>query len=409
MIMNFQTAEKLFKFSISLFYRKDKINPVTREVSLYLEVFITGNGNKYRTRLPLDLRWIAEKVDRGNNTLLPRTRKDNDVMDYNMMIISEISKVNEIAKIYRLSNRILTEENLLRELRLAQTSKSLIGYMISRSKELLNKRLISYQTYKNYHTTINTLITYDDKAEFSQISTRWMDGYKAFLKKKGNAHNTVWTRIRDLKAFLRIANDEATIFVDQAAIDYKNMPIDTPTTYLKRDEIQRLINLQNEPLKEIETNVLRAFLFQCFTSLRISDVYKANKKWMMSDTMIIFTMQKNIDRAPKTIKIPIIPIAKAFINETLSKFFSLPTEQEYNRTLKDLARMAEIKKNLHSHVGRHTFGYLFMTAVGDIYALKQIMGHTKITTTERYAHIDDDYEFAQAIKIQEGFKMWANG
>lgn len=187
------------------------------------------------------------------------------------------------------------------------------------------------------------------------------------------------------------------------------MPIDTPTTYLKRDEIQRLINLQNEPLKEIERNVLRAFLFQCFTSLRISDVYKANKKWMMSETMIIFTMQKNIDRAPKTIKIPIIPIAKAFINETLSQFFSLPTEQEYNRTLKDLARMADIKKNLHSHVGRHTFGYLFMTAVGDIYALKQIMGHTKITTTERYAHIDDDYEFAQAIKIQEGFKMWANG
>jgi site-specific recombinase XerD len=98
-------------------------------------------------------------------------------------------------------------------------------------------------------------------------------------------------------------------------------------------------------------------------------------------------------------------MAKQFIDEALNQFFTLPTTQEYNRTLKDLANMADIKKKIHSHVGRHTFGYLFMTTVGDIYALKNIMGHSKIATTERYAHIDEEYELEQTLKIQEGFKF----
>jgi site-specific recombinase XerD len=33
------------------------------------------------------------------------------------------------------------------------------------------------------------------------------------------------------------------------------------------------------------------------------------------------------------------------------------------------------------------------------------MGHSKIATTERYAHIDEEYELEQTLKIQEGFKF----
>lgn len=406
MSVDFKTSENLFKFSITLFYRKDKINPVTKEVSLYLEVYISGRGFKYRPRLPLNLRWPFEKVDKQNKMLLPRLKSDPDVMDYNMIITSEISKVNEIAKVYRLTNRILDEDNLIRELKLFDSSKTLVGYMGTRLKELFTKKLISERTYINQKGTVETVKTFDEFVQFPQINVKWMDNYKAFLKAKGNAHNTIWGRIKDLKALLRVANEEATIFVDEKAIDYPNKPVKSPTTYLNRDEIRRLINLfSRQILSETETVVLKAFLFQCFTSLRISDVYRANKSWMLSDNIAMFTMQKNINKAPKTIKIPIVPIAKQFINEALNKFFTLPTTQEYNRTLKDLAKMADIKKKIHSHVGRHTFGYLFMTTVGDIYALKNIMGHSKIATTERYAHIDEEYELEQTLKIQEGFKF----
>src|SRR5690606_29376132 len=104
------------------------------------------------------------------------------------------------------------------------------------------------------------------------------------------------------------------------------------------------------------------------------------------------------------VHIPLNTMAKALVNETAKTFFELPTEQEYNRTLKELAIKAEIPKNLKSHVGRHTFGYLYMTTSGNLYGLKEIMGHKKIATTERYAHLDKDYNLTQVMKLQEGFE-----
>jgi hypothetical protein len=238
-----KTSEKLFKFSITLFYRKDKINPVTKDVSLYLEVYISGRGFKCRPRLPMNLRWQFDKIDKQNKMLLPRMKSDPDVMDYNMIITSEISKVNEIAKVYRLTNRILDEDNLIRELKLFDSSKTLVGYMSTRLKELFAKKLISERTYINQKGTVETVKSFDEFVQFPQVNVKWMDNYKAFLKAKGNAHNTIWGRIKDLKALLRVANEEATIFVDEKAIDYQNKPVKSPTTYLNRNEIKRLIDL----------------------------------------------------------------------------------------------------------------------------------------------------------------------
>ncbi|MBP3944421.1 site-specific integrase [Sphingobacteriaceae bacterium WQ 2009] len=373
-------------------------------VSLSLEVYISTKGNAERVRLALNLQWPANKVDTTNSVLMARFKGDEDVNDFNMIVMTERAKLNEIAKIYRLSGKHLDLKSLKRELTFADSNKSLVAYMLKRRRELFKNREISEQTYKNYGTTINSIKDFREAVSFDHINVAWMSEYKAFLKRKGNAHNTIWTRLRDLKSFLRIANQEATIYVDQAAIDFKNTSINTPITYLNRVEIGLLMKLHDiETLSETEYNVLSAFLFSCFTSLRVSDIYNANKNWMLSDNFLTFTMKKNSDRAPKTIKIPLIPIAQTFISATFNKFFDLPSSQEYNRTLKDLAKMAGIRKNLTSHVGRHTFGFLFMTAVGDIYALKNILGHSKITTTERYAHIDEEYEFAQVLKLQEGF------
>src|SRR5690606_13617017 len=124
---------------------------------------------------------------------------------------------------------------------------------------------------------------------------------------------------------------------------------------------------------------------------------------MLSENFFLYTMVKNRMRKPNTVKILIATIAKEFISTTLNQFFKLPTQQEYNRTLKDIAVLAGIKKRLTSHVGRHTFGYLFMTSVGDIYALKEIMGHSKIETTQKYAYLDEEYKLEQVVKVMQGF------
>jgi len=372
--------------------------------SLYLQVYIAYSGNKDRDYFKLNLEWPFDKIDFDNAMLLPRYKGDPDVNDYNMIIMTERAKFNEIAKVYRLANRSLSIKELKREMIFADSNKSVIGYFELRRKELYRRREISFQTYKNYGTTIGRMKEFQFDIRFDQVNKKWMDGFKAYLKKEGNSHNTIWTRIKDVKALLKVANDEATIYVDPAAIEYENRYIDTPITFLNREELRKLIDLQrSHTLSDQDENVLKAFLFSCFTSLRISDIYEANQGWMLSDNFLLYTMVKNRMRKPKTIKIPIAPIAKEFISSTVKQFFKLPTQQEYNRTLKDIAALAGIKKRLTSHVGRHTFGYLFMTSVGDIYALKEIMGHSKIETTQKYAHLDEEYKLEQVVKVMQGF------
>lgn len=401
--------EPMFKFSTRLFVWKKRVKK-NGNCSLYLSVYITSNGKGEREYFPLKIDWPIQKIDFDNAILKPRSKDDLDTNDYNMIIMTERAKLNDIAKKYRLSGRVLTVAELKRELIFIENSKTVYQYILFKRNELARLKMISHQTWKHYGSMAERVHQFSPDVKFEQIDKRWMDRFKAYLKANKLAHNTIWGRIKELKALLRHASNEVGIYVDPSVFEYHNKAIETPIVYLNRKEVQSLIDLwENKKtnirsLTEIEKQVLPAFLFSCFTSLRISDVYAAETTWMLSESFLTFTMRKNIERRPKTIRIPIAPIAKEFITGTLgNKFFKLPTQQEYNRTLKDIAELAGIKKKLTSHVGRHTFGYLFMTSVGDIFALKEIMGHSKIETTQRYAHLDEDSKLEMVMKMQSSF------
>lgn len=400
----------MFKFSTKLFIWKNRIK-ASGHSSLYLEVYLSSTGNSTRAHLPLNLEWPFQFIDLDQSQLLPRYKKDPDVNDYNMMIMTERAKLNEIAKLYRLSGRYLSIDIIKRELFYFDPAKSVIGYFKKRRKELFKLKAISEQTWKNYGSTIISLEKFESSLRWDQVDVKFMQKFRAWLKKQKNAsgkplaHNTVWTRLKDLKSFFRVASEEIQVYVPQSVIDFPNPYQESESTYLNKDEIVRLIQQMDErALSPTHFNVLKAFLFCCFTGIRISDLYNSEYSWMLSENFMKFTMRKNSERKPKTITIPLIPLAKLFINETRGKLFDLPSSQEYNRSLKDLSRMAGIGKTITSHVARHTFGYLIMKYVGDIYLLKKLLGHSKIATTEKYAHVDDEDNYFKTLQIQEEFR-----
>src|SRR5690606_17480929 len=116
--------------------------------------------------------------------LLPRYKGGPDVNDYNMIIMTERAKINEIAKVYRLANRSLSIKELKREMIFADSSKSVVGYFELRRQELYRRREISFQTWKNYGTTIGRIKEFQYNNRFDQIRKKWMDLIKAYLKKE---------------------------------------------------------------------------------------------------------------------------------------------------------------------------------------------------------------------------------
>ncbi|RVU01072.1 site-specific integrase [Mucilaginibacter limnophilus] len=388
----------MYNFSVKLWYNKKRI-AANGLASLYLQVILNSRHKEF----PLKLKWPADRIDLAAGTLLPKKRGDQEVNDLNMIILDTMGKYNEVVIRYRMKQAPIDLVTFTREVTTGDKKANLVSWMRNEIVIRYKRKEIGKRSYLNHNSAVAAMEAFDKCWPFDQLDVKWMKRFKTHLVAEGYSPGGVWSIIKSLKAYLQFSRLEPMLHVDEAVAGFPN-PLPTwNTTFLTKDEVRLLIILlRSGNLLDTELTVLRAFLFQCFTSLRISDVYRVNAKWQLSDGYLDFIPKKN-EKKGKWVHVPIMPMAMNFVSNTLDKYFELPNEAEYNEKLKAIARKAGIKKRLTSHVGRHTYGYLFMTTMGNLKALQEIMGHSKLDTTTRYAHLDDEYKTASVNKIQEGF------
>lgn len=71
--------------------------------------------------------------------------------------------------------------------------------------------------------------------------------------------------------------------------------------------------------------------------------------------------------------------------------------------VKYTAKKALIQKRIHPHVLRHTFATALLDNENDLRTVQSLMGHSSISTTERYLHSNDDRksEAVNSLKFGE--------
>jgi integrase len=168
---------------------------------------------------------------------------------------------------------------------------------------------------------------------------------------------------------------------------------------LTEDELKQLQNTYDKKIyRRGKQEVLREFLFSCYTSLSYAELFNvtyADIKLIKIDTGESFPLLSNErTKTNVTYKIPIIsPKVFALIGEgqSFEKIFSPLSNHQTNVYLKEIIKELHIDKVITFHRARHTFRTIAARkGVRDGIA-ERIMGHTEGNEIKDiYTHLHDE-------------------
>lgn len=350
-------------------YASDKKYNVILQVTL----------NRVVKRIPLGFSVVTADFDKINQRIKNKNAFAND---YNLIIEKKLADINTIEVNYRLQGKTISLDTLLEELNNPTARIDFIRFWADEMER--QKELLGSGTYKQQNSTLSKVRAFKSPMFFYEINSELLEDLKGFYKKKGNNSNTIATMVKNFKKYLHIAKKRGI----NAPVDFTEIKVGAfkgNRTFLSEDEIRRLYEYYNNPYcNENYKEILRMFLFCCFTGLRHSDVQKLTMENIIENTLV-FTAEKT----KKFQRFRINEAALKFIG-TEKKLFQNFTNEYINRELKLIAKAIGLEKVLTFHVSRHSFATNFLIRGGRVEVLQKILGHSKIEDTMIYVHIVDE-------------------
>ncbi|MCR9064450.1 MAG: site-specific integrase [Cytophagales bacterium] len=373
-----------YAYSAKLTYNKQRIKE-DGTATLYITIVF----ERKKKPINLNFSWPVDKIDEENQVLLPRKRSDKECDDLNIFVKRELGKINEIFRTARLGSRKLTIDIILKEYENYASKDDFIAYAFTQIEERINTGIIRASTGKTHKNSIATLTAFKKKIPFSDINVKLFESYKAFMYNKMNYDSdTAHTKLKNIRTYLNLARKDGFIF-EYPFGDFKMPKTEARIEFLKEDEVQLLKRFFRSGYLTPGTNKeksLRAFLFICYTGLRVSDIYSLTHRDLKNETLG-FVPRKNTADNQLEVVIPLHPEAVSLINTKKGPLFIMPPEAKFRESLHWIRNHLQIKSKISPHIGRHTFATRFLNAGGRLEVLQKLLGHTDIKTTMIYVHV----------------------
>lgn len=259
----------------------------------------------------------------------------------------------------------------------------------------------------------------------SQINAIHFNTIVSKLTKKGLSKSSANKVIQHMKAVFNYSFNNEMISrnpmrnIKQIKFQSKEM------TFLEQEELDRLLDYTNRRYVGDERWIHAFFLTLFSTGMRLGealglqwhkiyfdlDTILISDSWCSKQNTLLGTTKGKKDR-----RIPLPTILKrelaALKNQATSSFiFSnvsgrpIDANNFRSRSWATSFEACELRQ-IRIHDARHTYASLFVMSGGSIYDLKKILGHVDIKTTEKYAHLNEEYldEVKDIIKINIGKK-----
>ena len=351
--------------------------------AVYALVHINYKSLKINTGVTVS----PDRFDKIKGRVRGTSKEDRDE---NLIIDNCLSRINEIFVRYRLQQKMLTADLLLREYKNPSMYIDFYKFLETKINERVRNKEIAAVSGKHQKVLLHKLKAFKNEMCFAEIDLKLIARFKNHCRlHDGNCVNTIEKLMSHWICYMNLAQREGIIFTNPFD-NYVKRRTEPNRVYLNEQELKKLIEIyEKNQFYDTLHRSLRHFLFMCFTGLRISDFMKLKPENVHDDNIKFVPWKTRVKKAAE-ITVPLIEKAKKLITDEKPKsgfLFDTITEQNLNEQLKIIAIKAEIDKTITNHTARHTFASLFLDKTNDVATLQRILGHSNIKETMIYVHI----------------------
>jgi integrase/recombinase XerC len=227
--------------------------------------------------------------------------------------------------------------------------------------------------------------------------------YLSFLHRK-NKKSSIARKISTLRSFFKyLVKEQVVPFNPAKSVSTPKVEKTLPTT-LTVDEAFRLMESPNrvseKPLEGSKEKGLRdrAILELLYSSgLRVSELVGLNSNQLDLDLGIVRVMGKGRKERIVPVGVKAIEATKSYLEERgmvrgegpifVNSLGGRLTARSVGRLIKKYTRHSGIFRKVSPHSLRHTFATHLLDAGADIREIQEMLGHSSLSTTQRYTHV----------------------
>lgn len=346
--------------------------------SLFLDYTVDG----FRRKEYLKMYLVAERTDAD--------REQNR----QTMLQAQGMKAKRTAEIMSGNTGFLKERK--------ETSETLLSYMGKRKEFYSANGQAS--TARGLSSVMKLVSAYGD-IPLRKLGKEYLTGLLAHFGKSGlgkGSQANYWGRIVTV---LSSARREGLMESNPAELVDPRLKPSAPPSIREHLTLEEVRKLASAPMGGSYPQIKDAFMFACFTGLRISDVRQLTWKQIVPMGEGRWQIEKVQQKTGGSVFIPLSANAMAWLPEMRSEgnvFGRLPISPNVmERAVASWVKSAGITKKVTFHVSRHTFATLLLEYGTDIYTVSSMLGHSSVATTQIYAKVVDSRKRKAADSIPE--------
>ncbi len=287
----------------------------------------------------------------------------------------------------------------------AQTTLSLSSMIKKFQTYLEYEKNVSPKTYENYTLWLERFLKHVWDVKVTDITSLDVLDFRIGLTKRTLSKKTINYHIVAIRSFLKfcLKHDIDVISPDKLELG-KTPP--RVVSFLNETEVENILSMPEKHEKKNLIKRLRdeAILLVLYgTGLRVTELVSLKKTDVKLDSnqfrvigkwqkmRAVFFTKRAREKLEEYLEARKDESPYLFINLSNFKSGKWLTRNSVEELVREYARYAWLDKKVTPHTLRHSFATALLKKGADIRSVQAMLGHSSITTTQIYTHVDDKF------------------